>query len=91
MIRATVELARARIRAGSGDRARAREARSSLEHLVAELERLGLAESLEARLGLGELELAAGSRTRLETLVRDARARGMLRIANRAAAALVAR
>jgi len=90
-VSALIALAGVRVQVASGDPARIREARRSAERVVAETERRGMAEALDARLLLGELELADGSRGRLEALVQDAESRGMTRIAHRAAAALARR
>ena len=90
-VSALIALAGVRVQVASGDPTRIRAARRSAERVVAETERRGMAEALDARLLLGELELAGGSRGRLEALVQDAASRGMTRIAHRAAAALARR
>jgi tetratricopeptide (TPR) repeat protein/TolB-like protein len=85
-----VAIAAARVKGRGGD---ARESLKSLNSTVAEANRLGLVGvALEARLALGETELAAGRRSealaRLATLKQDADARGFKLIARKAAAAI---
>lgn len=79
----------ARLRAALGKIA---EAKSSLETALAEAAKYGLGgDQLEARLGLGEIEMKSGQtavgRARLKALAKDARAKGFLLIARKADAA----
>jgi hypothetical protein len=80
-------------RAASGGAADVAEALQSLEAALAEATNAGfLPFQLEARLALGEIELASGKaeqgRTRLQALEREASARGYALIARKAARAL---
>jgi DNA-binding winged helix-turn-helix (wHTH) protein/tetratricopeptide (TPR) repeat protein len=85
-------MAAARVRAASGgadDKAKAME---RLNSLIAEATSAGfVSESLEGRLALGEIEMASGNKAagvaELETLEKDAAARGYRLIAQKAAAA----
>ena len=79
----------ARVRAALGKNA---EAKSSLETALAEATKYGLGgDQLEARLGLGEIEMKSGQtavgRAHLKALAKDARAKGFLLIARKATAA----
>jgi tRNA A-37 threonylcarbamoyl transferase component Bud32 len=87
-LRALTTLAEVRIAAASNDPARLASARGAAELALRDTERLGLVEAFEARLVLGTLDLATGSRRRLEALTRDAEARGLTHLARRAATLL---
>jgi serine/threonine protein kinase/tetratricopeptide (TPR) repeat protein/TolB-like protein len=86
---ASVAIANARVRASSGN---AEEAVTSLQSTVKETGNAGMrAAQFDARLALGETEMKSGSRTaaraELTSLERDAKAKGFLLVARKAAAA----
>ena len=90
LVRFTVALASAEVKARMGQRS---EAVAALESVLRESRHYGYAEAeFNARLGLGELELHSGKttagRARLEQLQSDARSRGFLLIARKAGASL---
>ena len=69
------------------------QARGELEQALSSAQRTGLLDSeFEVRLALGKLEIKSGflslARRRLQTLERDARAKGFLLIARKVAEAL---
>ena len=89
-LRLSIAITTASIQAFGGDTARAT---NSLNAIAAEARKFGLiALELEARLALGQIEVAAGNldagRSRLATVQRNAKARGYMHIANRAAEAM---
>jgi eukaryotic-like serine/threonine-protein kinase len=88
-VRLDFAIAAARVLADSGDLAKAR---NELEATLAETAKYGyMADRLEARLALGEVEMKSGHtaavRARLTVLEKDARAKGFLLVARKAAAA----
>jgi ATP/maltotriose-dependent transcriptional regulator MalT len=89
-LRLSIAITTASIQAFSGDAAKASK---NLNAIAAEARKFGLAAlELEARLALGQIEVAAGNleagRSRLAAVQRNARARGYTNIANRAAEAM---
>jgi tetratricopeptide (TPR) repeat protein len=89
-VRLTVAIDASRVRAASGNVSGVGEARKALEAAAADATTEGLTGLLlEARLALGQVELAAGDRAgaaRLAALQRDATARGYSLIARKASA-----
>lgn len=88
-VRLDFAIAAAQVLAASGEVAKARK---ELEAALAEAANYGyVADQLEARLALGEIEMKSGQtaavRARLAVLEKDARAKGFLLIARKAAAA----
>jgi tetratricopeptide (TPR) repeat protein len=91
-VRVAVATAGARVHAASRNAARIAASAGSLEQIVADTSKTGSIESqLEARLALGELEIARGNRSaglaRIAEVQGDASARGLGLIARRALAA----
>ena len=84
-VRFATRLTAARVQAATGQ---AKEAHAALEATLADAGKTGFAEvSLQARLALGQLESQMGTgRARLDSLQRDAAARGYQLIARKAAA-----
>ncbi len=91
--RMKISLIAARVRAASGPRADVARATSDLRAILEEARKKSAPEiQFEARLALGEIELASGNReagrAELAALEKDARAKGLSLIARKASAAL---
>ena len=94
LLRASVGTTAARVAAMPGDASATADAIRQLERIIGDAANHGLvALELEARLALGEIEIASGrqsARARLEALQRAATSYGLMRIAGKAARAVAA-
>lgn len=84
-VRATVEIAAARLAIASGDPVRVAAAQAQLERVRSYTEPGGLVEALEARFWLGKLAVARGERDPLAPLAAEVEMRGLVDLSRRIA------